>query len=105
MKIGALVAHCFLFWGGDVVRAYKSAKNGQHGDRHHAHMVKHYKEAPWWWYIATLVLSFVLGLIVVTTQHITLPAWAYVISLLLGMFIAPLVSSGSERKMTGPLIW
>lgn len=56
-------------------------------------MAKHYKEAPWWWYIVLLVLSFVLGLIVVTTQNITLPAWAYVVSLLLGIFIAPLVST------------
>ena len=55
-------------------------------------MAKHYKEAPWWWYIVILVLSFVLGLIVVTTQNITLPVWAYVVSLLLGIFIAPLVS-------------
>ncbi|KAJ4292869.1 hypothetical protein N0V88_005527 [Collariella sp. IMI 366227] len=88
--IGALVAHCFLFWGGDVVRAYKSAKSGRHSDRHHAHMAKYYKETPWWWYITILVLSFVLGLIVVTTQNITLPVWAYIISLLLGIFIAPL---------------
>jgi hypothetical protein len=54
-------------------------------------MAKNYKEAPWWWYIALLVFSFILGLIVVTTQNVTLPAWAYVVSLLLGMFIAPLV--------------
>ncbi|KAL2196920.1 peptide transporter [Corynascus similis CBS 632.67] len=87
--IGALVAHCIFFWGGDIYRAYKSARQGRYDDRHHSHMAKHYKEVPWWWYISILVLSFVLGLIVVTTQNITMPAWAYVISLLLGMFIAP----------------
>ncbi|KAF6834649.1 oligopeptide transporter 7, partial [Colletotrichum plurivorum] len=88
--IGALVAHCFLFWGGDVVRAYKSARNGKYDDRHHAHMAKHYKETPWWWYIVVLVISFILGIVVVATQNITLPIWAYVVSLLLGIFIAPL---------------
>ncbi|OLN93273.1 Oligopeptide transporter 1 [Colletotrichum chlorophyti] len=87
--IGALVAHCILFWGGDVKRAYQSAKSGRYDDRHHDHMTKNYKETPWWWYIIVLVLSFVLGLIVVLTQNITLPAWAYVVSLLLGIFIAP----------------
>ncbi|KAK4131015.1 OPT superfamily oligopeptide transporter [Trichocladium antarcticum] len=87
--IGALIAHVALFWGGDVVNAYKSAKSGRHDDRHHAHMSKHYKETPWWWYIGVLVFSFVLGLVVVTTQNITLPVWAYVVSLLLGIFIAP----------------
>ncbi|KAK1756775.1 OPT oligopeptide transporter [Echria macrotheca] len=88
--IGALIAHCFLFWGKDVVKAFKSARENKFDDRHHAHMVQHYKETPWWWYVGTLVISFVLGLIVVTTQGITLPAWAYIVSLLLGCFIAPL---------------
>ncbi|KAK3313104.1 OPT oligopeptide transporter [Apodospora peruviana] len=88
--IGALVAHCFLFWGGDVVRAFKSAKAGRFDDRHHAHMAKHYKETPWWWFVIVLVGSFVLGLVVVIKENITLPVWAYVVSLLLGIFIAPL---------------
>ncbi|KAK2001328.1 OPT oligopeptide transporter [Colletotrichum falcatum] len=88
--IGALVAHCFFFWGGDVKRAYQSAKSGRYDDRHHEHMTKHYKETPWWWYVIVLVISFILGLVVVCTQNVTLPAWAYVVSLLLGIFIAPL---------------
>ena len=54
-------------------------------------MVENYREVPWWWYIIVLVFSFVLGLIVVTTQNVTLPAWAYIVSLLLGTFIAPFV--------------
>ncbi|KAH6639911.1 oligopeptide transporter-like protein [Truncatella angustata] len=87
--IGALIAHCILFWGGDVIRAYKSAKQGRFDDRHHAHMAKRYKEAPWWWYIAVLVFSFILGLVTVIKENITLPAWAYVVSLLLGIVIAP----------------
>ncbi|KAK7729894.1 hypothetical protein SLS63_005953 [Diaporthe eres] len=44
--IGALVLHCFLFWGGDVIRAFKSAKAGRYDDRHHAHMAKHFKIPP-----------------------------------------------------------
>ncbi|KAL2135758.1 hypothetical protein VTI74DRAFT_7128 [Chaetomium olivicolor] len=87
--IGALIVHCFLFWGGDILKAFKSAKEGRHDDRHHAHMAKHYKEAPWWWYVAVLVISFVLGLIVVTTQNITLSAWAYIVALVVGIIIAP----------------
>ncbi|KAK2600586.1 hypothetical protein N8I77_010108 [Diaporthe amygdali] len=88
--IGALVLHCFLFWGGDILKAYKSAKAGRYDDRHHAHMAKHYKETPWWWYVIVLVVSFVIGLVVVIKENITLPAWAYIVSLLLGIFIAPL---------------
>jgi len=55
-------------------------------------MAEHYKETPWWWYSIVLVFSFVLGLVVVIKENITLPAWAYVVSLLLGIFIAPFVS-------------
>lgn len=55
-------------------------------------MAAHYKETPWWWYAAVLVVSFILGLVVVTKENITLPVWAYIVSLLLGIFIAPFVS-------------
>ncbi|KAJ3339441.1 hypothetical protein HDU93_008256 [Gonapodya sp. JEL0774] len=88
--IGALIAHCILFWGGDIMRAYKSASKGSYDDRHHEHMAQHYEEAPSWWYYATLVVSFVLGLVVVLRENITLPAWAYIASLVLGIVIAPL---------------
>ncbi|KAH6603132.1 opt oligopeptide transporter [Trichoderma cornu-damae] len=88
--IGALIAHCALFWSGDIKKAYLGAKNGRYDDRHHEHMATHYKETPWWWYIAVLVFSFVLGLVVVIKENITLPAWAYIIALIVGILIAPL---------------
>ncbi|KAJ5375411.1 Oligopeptide transporter OPT superfamily [Penicillium concentricum] len=87
--IGALIVHCILFWGKDIWKAYKSAKEGRYDDVHHAHMAKHYKEAPWWWYIVVLVGSFILGIIVVTKENITLSAWEYVVSLALGCIISP----------------
>lgn len=79
--------------GKDIIATYKSARKGEFNDRHHSHMVKHYKEAPWWWYVAVLVVSFALGLIVVLKNNITLSAWAYVVALILGCIIAPFVSS------------
>ncbi|KAJ6173590.1 hypothetical protein N7485_006402 [Penicillium canescens] len=87
--IGALIVHCILFWGKDIRRAYKSAKEGRYDDRHHTHMTKHYTEVPWWWYGLILVGSFVLGIIVVTKEHVTLPVWAYVVALIVGIIIAP----------------
>ncbi|KAH8812590.1 peptide transporter [Xylogone sp. PMI_703] len=87
--IGALIAHCFVFWGKDIAKAYKSARQGNFDDRHHVHMAKHYKETPWWWYIFILVFSFVLGLVVIIKENITLPVWAYIVSLILGIIIAP----------------
>lgn len=58
-------------------------------------MAKTYKEVQWWWYAFILVFSFILGLVVVIKENITLPAWAYVVALLLGMFIAPFVSTSA----------
>ncbi|EGX88236.1 oligopeptide transporter, putative [Cordyceps militaris CM01] len=72
--IGALIMHCILFWGKDILRAYKSAQRGNFNDKHHEHMAKHYREAPWWWYAIILVGSFVLGLAVVLSQNITIPS-------------------------------
>lgn len=64
-------------------------------------MAKHYKETPWWWYIVVLVGSFVLGLIVVLKENITLPAWAYVVSLIVGIIIAPFVSRTQAQYPKG----
>ncbi|KAI4844996.1 peptide transporter [Aureobasidium sp. EXF-8845] len=87
--IGALITHTVLFWGGDIKRTYKSARAGKYDDRHHIHMAKNYKEVPWWWYMVVLVFSFILGLVVVIKENITMPAWAYVVSLIVGIIIAP----------------
>lgn len=42
-----------------------------------------------WWYLALFVLAFFAGLIVNIKGETTLPAWGYIVSLLLGAFIAP----------------
>ena len=68
-------------------------------------MAKTYKEVQWWWYAFTIVFSFVLGLVVVIKENITLPAWAYVVALLLGMFIAPFVSSATFLLISRALIF
>lgn len=49
-------------------------------------MARHYREAPWWWYMIVLVVSFILGLIVVIKENVTLPVWAYIVALLSGNF-------------------
>lgn len=67
-------------------------KSGKYDDPHHAHMVKHYKEVPWLWYISILVVAFIFGLVVVLKEDLTLPVWAYITSLILGIVIAPFVS-------------
>jgi uncharacterized membrane protein HdeD (DUF308 family) len=56
-------------------------------------MAKNYKEVPWWWYMIVLVFSFILGLVVVLKENITMPVWAYIVSLMVGIIIAPFVSA------------
>lgn len=56
-------------------------------------MAAHYKETPWWWYVLVLLGSFILGLVVVIKEKITLPAWAYVVALITGIIVAPFVST------------
>ncbi|KAJ4370267.1 hypothetical protein N0V86_009004 [Didymella sp. IMI 355093] len=87
--IGALITHIVLFWGGDIVKTFKNAKKGNFNDPHHMHMHKHYREAPWWWYMIVLVVSFILGLIVVIKENVTLPVWGYIVALLTGTIISP----------------
>ena len=92
--------HVALFWGKDIWKTYKSARKGHYNDKHHEHMVNHYSEVPWYWYIAVLVLSFVLGIIVVAKENVSMPIWAYIVSLLLGSAIAPVVSAHRNNPDT-----
>lgn len=87
-----MIMHCILFWGKDTLNSYKKNKEGESQDRHHRHMAEHYKDTPAWWFAAILIFSFVLGLIAVLKENITLPAWAYIIALVLGIIFGPFVS-------------
>ncbi|EME47911.1 hypothetical protein DOTSEDRAFT_146951 [Dothistroma septosporum NZE10] len=88
LAIGALITHVIIFYGKDMMQAWKQARSRTQPDPHYQAMLK-YKEVPMWWYLATFVLCFIAGLIVNVKGDTTLSAWAYVISLLLGAFIAP----------------
>lgn len=88
-----MIAHCSLFRGKDVVKAFRNAREGKFDDRYHEHMAKYYPETPTWWFMAILDVSFVLGIIVTTAQDITLPVWAYMIALVLGIIAALLVGT------------
>lgn len=72
-----MITHCAVFYAKDIINSFKSANNDDFKDRHHNHMKANYKEAPWWWFAIVLFVSFSLGLIVVTTQNITLPWCSY----------------------------
>ncbi|KZF24856.1 peptide transporter MTD1 [Xylona heveae TC161] len=88
LAIGALITHVLIFFGKDMYVAWKQARARTQPDPHYQAMLK-YKEVPMWWYFALFVLAFFAGLIVNIKGETTLPAWGYIIALLLGAFIAP----------------
>lgn len=99
--IGALVMHVALFWGKYVRTSLKQSRDKTQPDRHWKGMQK-YPEAPHWWYLILLVISFVFGLIVVLTQETTMTWYAYLVSLLVGMVVAPI--SGVLYAMLGDAV-
>lgn len=64
-------------------------------DPHFKAMLK-YKEVPQWWYMATFLLSAMVGLIIVYKANTNLPWWAYIVSLVLAyifsLFLGGLVA-------------
>ncbi|KPM43808.1 hypothetical protein AK830_g2810 [Neonectria ditissima] len=88
LAIGALITHVFIFYGKDMVTAWKQSGAKTQPDIHYQAMLK-YKEVPMWWYLFLFVLCFIAGLVVNIKGDTTLPAWGYIVSLLLGGFIAP----------------
>ncbi|KAF3055189.1 Glutathione transporter 1 [Daldinia childiae] len=71
-----------------MVLAWKQARNRTQPDPHYQAMLR-YKEVPQWWYLVLFALCFFAGLAVNIIGETTLPVWGYIISLLLGSFIAP----------------
>ncbi|PYH88062.1 OPT superfamily oligopeptide transporter, partial [Aspergillus ellipticus CBS 707.79] len=88
LAIGALITHVILFYGRDMVLAWKQARRRTQPDPHYQAMLR-YPEVPMWWYWALFGLAFLAGLIVNIKGGTTLPVWGYIIALVLGAFIAP----------------
>ncbi|TKX22903.1 glutathione transporter-like protein [Elsinoe australis] len=88
LAIGALITHVILFFGKDMILAWKQARSRTQPDPHYQGMLR-YKEVPYWWYVTVFALCFLAGLVVNIKGDTTLPVWGYIISLLLGAFIAP----------------
>lgn len=83
LAIGALITHVLIFYGKDMALAWKQARARAQPDPHYRAMLR-YNEVPMWWYAALFVLCFVAGLVVNIKGETTLPAWGYVVALLVG---------------------
>jgi len=82
-SLSSIVTHVALYNGKQVWARARDAKN-QEADIH-LKLMRKYKEAPEWWFIATFAISFAFAMICsqVYTTHLTW--WALIIALLLGI--------------------
>ncbi|WVQ84175.1 hypothetical protein IAT38_006322 [Cryptococcus sp. DSM 104549] len=87
--IGALITHIIIFYGKQIVKSIKEARDGSEDDVHFKIMKENYKQVPMWWYLAILVVGFALGMIAVCIGHTTMTWWSYIVAIALGCVITP----------------
>jgi len=88
MSFAALIAtvtHVALFYGPDIWSRVKSAKTEVPDV--HLKLMRRYREAPEWWFLAIFVVSFVLGLIASIVYPTHLTWWAYIIAIVIGVVL------------------
>jgi len=83
------------FWKNDGMRNQEASDNG---DPHYREMLK-YPDAPNSWYILTLLISIVMGLVIIYKTGSTLPWWGFAIALLLA--VVSITFFGTLYAITG----
>uniref|UniRef100_L2FRZ5 Small oligopeptide opt family n=1 Tax=Colletotrichum fructicola (strain Nara gc5) TaxID=1213859 RepID=L2FRZ5_COLFN len=78
------LTHVALFYGSDIIARTRSAKN-EEADVH-LKLMRKYKEAPEWWFMAMFAVSFAFGMIACQVWNTHLTWWAYIICILIGAF-------------------
>ncbi|GLB40284.1 putative oligopeptide transporter [Lyophyllum shimeji] len=85
------------FWRDDGMREERDLAN-EDIDPHYREMLK-YADAPNSWYLVTLAVSVIVGLVVIYTTDSTLPWWGFLIAILLSTM--SILSRGSLFAITG----
>lgn len=76
------VVHVGLFYGKDIYHRMKDV-NYEEPDIH-LKLMKKYKEAPEWWFLAVFIVSFVFALITSLVWDTKLTWWGFIICILIG---------------------
>ncbi|KAI1346246.1 OPT family small oligopeptide transporter [Xylaria sp. FL0043] len=84
----ASLVHVGVFHGKEIWYRFRAARN-QEPDIH-LKMIKKYRDAPDWWYLAILLASIALGLGTALGYDTQLPWWAFLVSVILALvFVVP----------------
>ncbi|KAK0518852.1 hypothetical protein OC842_007654, partial [Tilletia horrida] len=95
----ALLTHTVLYHGSAILNGIRYGKVEE--DDIHAKHMRVYREAPQWWYMAVLLVTFVVAVVTVEVYDTGLPVWGLVLSMLLpAIYILP---SGFLYALTGQL--
>ncbi|KJZ69609.1 hypothetical protein HIM_10997 [Hirsutella minnesotensis 3608] len=79
------VMHIALFYGSDV---WNRARDSRYEEPDvHLKLMRKYKEAPEWWFLAIFGCSFAFGMIASQVWKTHLPWWAYIICILIGVVL------------------
>lgn len=87
MSFAALVstlAHVALFYGPDIWRRARDARSEEPDI--HLKLMRKYKEAPEWWFMAIFGVSFACAMIASQVWPTHLPWWAFIICILIAVF-------------------
>ncbi|CEJ91212.1 Putative Oligopeptide transporter OPT-like protein [[Torrubiella] hemipterigena] len=78
----ATITHIALFYGPDVWRRARDSRSEE--DDVHMKLMRKYKEAPEWWFMAIFAVNFAFGLIASQVWPTHMPWWSYIIAILIG---------------------
>ncbi|ORY55280.1 OPT family small oligopeptide transporter [Pseudomassariella vexata] len=79
--VAAIIVHVVLYHGPEIVRQFKLARNQD--DDVHMRLMKKYRDAEDWWYLALFVVMVGLSFVVCCAWPTGFPAWAYVVCMIL----------------------
>lgn len=92
-SLTALVVHCYLFYGSDIVRQWKASRKESSratGDVH-VRLMRQYEEVPTLWYITIFLVCLVVALFVVQQKEVALPWYGLLLALLIcAIFFIPM---------------
>jgi OPT family small oligopeptide transporter len=95
------VTHVAFFYGPQIVARTRTVTYEEPDV--HLKLMRKYREAPEWWFLATFAGSFTCGMIAAQVWQTFLPWWAYILAIVIGVvFILPVgIIQAITNQQTG----